>query len=1085
MNKLPAQEPAAQPVADAGYQLSTADLEAFWNADDIDLPDSQRKSLPILRKWMGNRKTDPLSHFLTGKAVKTLDGESMMRATTAALLKRFRPQRIGIDVLRLFGKLVGQGYTKGTVLLCPPPVPALVTRKPSPFAHSEWNALDCAQTLRDLLETSVREPIVISRKKTSQREVALITLGQLLVSAIVYGGLINRHSLEALVHQLRFSEEPVLQCQGERVYVELSLAWRSQADAEFRRWFVDPLSAVLLLDMPPDILKQVIPTHQDSPKNSLKKYIWQAIRAYIKHAGSKVKAIAPTLPKLLAAIRVDLATLIDISLVSYAARDFVSHSLKPHVWQRFHGIQPLEFFLPPEEARAPRISPPGPGILSDVQDTADIEPNWLSALRKAMQGEDRSAIIRQLETLLDRAEDDFAKEAIGEIFARFALRLFTVNNDNHTRLAVRTARAYVISAAKRLGGLMGESASDYDAEEWIGLYEEALSDAETPSIRRKLLRVLREFQRYREVDRDASPMEAAEVFGTSDGLVPVDANIISHDEFRRIREQFVLRVADAIDPDLAEIGWLLLTLSYRCGLRRMEVLKLELNDLLMHDPAALLVRPTASRRLKTKSSTRKVPLYALLDPSELERLRTWFSKRKTDEMDNPYSKYLFSAPRRNFEFVPQDTLFRMLHEVMRDVTGDPTLHFHHLRHTFASRTFITLMASSLPPSNRLAIDLPGSLPIFQEGHSFRLRLYGNQHVTRRDVWAVSSLLGHSGPDISLEHYIHLMDLALAEHLVAAGIAPSTRLVIEASRKSKDQAYRYLRKHQRLDPWIALLWRQKYATKAAVTKETAVTVRNNPENTVVPRKDRDSVGLMAVESVNRIWRLLLVHTTRNRSAAELSARVGLSEQRIQQLIDNAKWLSELKLSKKENAFRHRFKTWIPDKRFPDRGQRIICPIKHLDPDDQKIIDVLAPKFREATKKDLALAERVLDTFALKGRPDFAGMIFTNPDEPDEARDFVQWLKLLGLKKQDIRFVTYDVTTQRSPIAAQWKRALGLRSSDHIEKTPPPNGRNDWASKWLGITPVFPNSEGVRMGSPAFRFLMVMAIIGLKKLPCPNE
>ena len=1085
MTELPSPVPTAQHAADAGYQLSNTDIDAFWNADELDLPDSQKDFLLILRKWMEKRNSDALSQYLTGRAVGTLDGETMMRATTADLLKRFRPQKSGIDLLRLFGKLVGQGNAKGTVLLCPPPVPALVTRESSPFANPDWRTLDCAETLRELLEKSIRQPIVVSRKKSSAREIALITLGQLLVSAIVYGGLINRHSLEALVHQLRFSENTVLQCQGERVYVELSLSWRSQADAEFRRWFADNLSAVLLLEMSSDILTLAIPENQNSSKTTLKKYIWQAIQAYIKHAGGKVKAIAPTLPKLLAAVRVDLATQIPIVLVSYAARDFVSHSLKPHVWQRLHGIPSLETIPPIEEERTPRISPPGSGILSDVKDTSDIEPNWLSSLRKAMQGEDRATIIHQLETLLEQAGDDFAEEAIGEIFGRFALRIFTVNNDNHTRLAVRTARAYVVSAAKRLGGLMGESASGYDAEEWIGLYEEALSDAETPSIRRKLLRVLREFQRYREVVRHEPSMVAAEVFSTSDGLVPVDANTISHDEYLRIREKFVFRVADSIDPDLAEIGWLVLTLSYRCGLRRMEVLKLELSDLLIRDPAALLVRPTASRRLKTKGSTRKLPLYALLNPSELERLRTWFDKRKADENKSPYSKYLFSAPRRGYEFVPQDTLFRMLHEVMRDVTGDPTLRFHHLRHTFASLSFITLMASSLTTSNRLAIDLPGSLPIFQEDLSFRLRLYGNQQVTRRDLWAVSSLLGHSGPDISLEHYIHLMDLALAEHLVAAGIAPNNRLVIEASRKSEDQAYRYLRKHQRFDPWIALLWREKYAEKAAVTKETTVTAQYNPENTAPPRKDRDQMGLMAVDSVNRIWRLLLVHAARNRSAAELSKRFGLSAQRIQQLIDNAKWLCELKLSKKEGSFRHRFMTWIPDKRFPDRGQRIICPTKHFDLDDQKTVDILAPKFREATKKDRALAERVLDIFALKGRPDFAGMIFTDPDEPDEANDFVQWLKLLGLKKQDIRFVTYDVTARRSPIAAHWKRALGLRSSDHIEKTAPPNGRHAWASKWLGITPVFPDSEGVRMGSPAFRFLMVMAIISMKKIPSPTE
>lgn len=110
-----------------------------------------------------------------------------------------------------------------------------------------------------------------------------------------------------------------------------------------------------------------------------------------------------------------------------------------------------------------------------------------------------------------------------------------------------------------------------------------------------------------------------------------------------------------------------------------------------------------------------------------------------------------------------------------------------------------------------------------------------------------------------------------------------------------------------------------------------------------------------------------------------------------------------------------------------------------------MDTLAPKFRAATKQDRELAERVLDSFALKWRTDFSGMIFTDPKESNEANDFILWLKALGFKKQDIRVVSFDITTKRSPFSAQWKRALGMRSSEHINKIAPPNGRKDWPSR----------------------------------------
>jgi hypothetical protein len=313
-------------------------------------------------------------------------------------------------------------------------------------------------------------------------------------------------------------------------------------------------------------------------------------------------------------------------------------------------------------------------------------------------------------------------------------------------------------------------------------------------------------------------------------------------------------------------------------------------------------------------------------------------------------------------------------------------------------------------------------------------------------------------------------------------------VIAASNKSDDQAYRYLRKHHSFDPWIAQLWRKKYSAEASVKQETESPPCNTTAMTAVSRKDGKNTGSLAVVSVDRIWRLLLIHATRNRSAAELSERFGVHEQRIQQFIDNAKWLSELQLSKNGKTYRHLFRTWTPDKRFPDKSHRIICPTKHLSFDDQKIIAALATKFRTATNQDRALAERVLDSFATKWQPSFSGMIFTDPDEPNdvnEANDFILWLKALGFKKQDIRIVTFDVTAKRSPSAAQWKRALGNRSAERLEKLPPPNGRNDWACRWLGIKPIFPDDNGDRKGNPAFRFLMIMAFIGMKKYVFSEE
>ena len=141
-------------------------------------------------------------------------------------------------------------------------------------------------------------------------------------------------------------------------------------------------------------------------------------------------------------------------------------------------------------------------------------------------------------------------------------------------------------------------------------------------------------------------------------------------------------------------------------------------------------------------------------------------------------------------------------------------------------------------------------------------------------------------------------------------------------------------------------------------------------------------------------------------------------------------------------------------------------------------MLTPKLRELFKNNDPLVESVLSHYALYARPDHPGMIFTNPNQPLAAQEFLRWLINLGLKTKDISFVSYDKTTNRSELSAAWRKALGLHPSVIIVKSFPPNGRQNWACPWLGITPTFEDKPRVKSGSAGFRFLMVMAIIAYK-------
>ena len=543
--------------------------------------------------------------------------------------------------------------------------------------------------------------------------------------------------------------------------------------------------------------------------------IWKCIWAFLKSANAQ-NDCPQTLAQLLNAVKLDLDCRIPMYLSNYSACESVSHSLKPSAYRRLHGIE-VDFSLDAEKlptvnnileaqtaARIGKADEKGMHnnvIQEDTEPNNDLESRWLGVLRSAMKGEDRDRIVKEIDHLLVSQPQGFGSGNVGALFAGFVKWMFSLKVNNHNLLSVRTARSYVISVSIRLGGLIGQDLTGFGAEEWVGLYEEALDGAETQNLKRKLVRSLEEFQNFLEHDHGIEAISRREIFWIGKGLVPVDANVISESEFEKIRSCFTKRIFERYPgfsrtqsaDDYAEIAWLILTLSYRCGLRRMEALKLDTVDVLIEYFPELLVRPTQERTLKSKSSTRKIPLYALLKPEELDRLRVWVQKRIDGENKSSYSRFLFSLPRRGFLFVPQDQLFKLLHEVMREVTGDSKVRFHHLRHSFGSRMCVMLAlgerwkyrrADDITFEDEFSAQVLATLPgyaISMEGsHRLRESLLGHGQLSRLNLWAVCELLGHSGPDVSVEHYIHHLDILLAQSMAESPMAPDLDVVVKAS-----------------------------------------------------------------------------------------------------------------------------------------------------------------------------------------------------------------------------------------------------------------------------------------------------------------
>lgn len=1099
-------------------QLTPEELQKIWVDIEPQFSKKQKEIIEILKARLTSRRDCALSQFLIGEPVDSDGLGESFKPVTAFLLKKITPMTSAINAVQALGKVVDTVNALGIYVLCPPQLAHIERREPSPFREQRMPLLSVAPHMRDLLskhreftwempkvpyvpeefiDKDGKKKIRKRRRKAGEPLILLqnarakdaIALGRALLSSIVHGGLLHFSFLDRLVLML-LNNEPILQSSGGRLYVEFSLVFRQHEDAEFRRWFVDPLTAVLLMDLTQEQVARAVNHQHDKemPVKDRRDTLTYCIDRYIHHATDSIDR-PPNIYQLFVATHLDFTTRMPIVLANYAAREFVSHSLGPNVWRRINGegVAHVPKLVHPAIDDDVKELPGAIDITGDVIDQAEIEPRWLSVLRIAFDGTDRDQVKARITDLLEQNAIGFENKEAGELFAQFILWLMASTRDQKVRLALATIKDYAISVSKRVGGLLGMNRIDeLDAVGWAAIFEEVLADANTKGVRTKLVRVLREFLRFLQEEKKIDTGDAGEVLGPPGGLVPVDANILTEAEYQLVRTQLMAGASDSIAEQLVTpaqkerrtIKRLMFTMAYRCGLRRSEVLMLDLADLLLEHPAEILIRPTSSRTLKTPSATRKIPVYALLKPQELADLKEWLAYRKAQEAISHFSRHLFASKASNQSHIPEDKLLEELHALMREVTGDNSIRFHHLRHSFASHMNTSLMASHMGKPNPMYALLPHSDLEMAQCVSMRESLYRNKNMTRRDLWAITTLLGHSGPDVSLEHYIHTFDLVLTWYLDQSDITPKASAVIEASGWDRTTAYRH-QGNMGMHGWVNHLWEK---ANQETHKPNLIVIKE------APQVQTPNVNIsLTVAGIENIWSYLFLNQTQSKSAYQLVNQRKEDAPKVERLIHNALILRSIKLSAKSQTPRHRFME-DPLQLGNDGSPKgwLACPVKIAGENDKNALKKLLTNIVQVMQQEPELSLSVLRYFAHNAHPRLSGIHFENPNEPQDAINCLSWLKKLGLTNKELRIESYDFKSSPLESMGQWKAALGS-DAPNIKVIKPSIGRSGWSPPWLCITPIFEgekirikkkDEEGKKIftgPSTAFRYLMLMAYI----------
>lgn len=730
-------------------------------------------------------------------------------------VKSAAPKGQGFNYRRRFLEVIEAGNTLGRLDIGIPYVPApLPPMPPSPFTHLNMQK---RAKINPLLEK-------FSQSLGDSSEMSLEAWwGQVLLSAILYGALVDSVFLMELIKSLvEKSRDP----QFRWVSLYPIKGKNPPKHPALRRWFIDPVTRLILV-------RSINERHAIRPGFkgvSDGQNVYRLISAYAKERGFS-EQLPGGIKALLDGARARLHFHMPPWLVEYACDRLVSTSLPEHVWERL--INPPSQYVTDLTKRRSVVLAGPPSLCGDPEDLQEARrPNeeLPVASEEVQEGEESEeaedgeefdledggielnemlpAQLRELGGVLNSKQDDHQKRVRGwlatnhdallpsvRIIGLWAAEHLLAKGRGRRPKRPRTTYQMVNSIAGRLVGQLGlmDLTKLGDQEAYLEIYQTALEDTPSNGMRRIVARSLRSLHQYMESKHGAVPLGDHDIFRVSGrGNATVDANFISVDSFYRVSTHVKNEVLNLYGDNprgksLAAQLWVIAVLGFYCGLRRSEVLGLQIRDIDFIDGVFISRSPpevwievckNSLRELKSRAAHRLLPAFILMPHYLLEQVHElWVTRRKEiiaqDKARNPDthnplaaikgSEPLFSSFVKSGKANDKDPNMERLTKALQHFNDDEGLRFHHLRHSFASWLELIFWLGEQGSGNCLPewfLPMQSDRQRLKVAPSIRKALLGMAPTNTRSMLQVSSLMGHSGLDVTMGSYIHLSDFIL-------------------------------------------------------------------------------------------------------------------------------------------------------------------------------------------------------------------------------------------------------------------------------------------------------------------------------------
>ncbi len=870
---------------------------------------------PIWQRLLGKEPEETSAHFgLYCKRVELLrklppaivrcdSKASLSREELENLLAPFsreNPASTVSFVTRFLAKGLSEGRKTLGWQVAIPPVPVSIKREQSRFTPAGFTDLATLRHIEAEFIGSLRKSPVLSREQH---------LGRLLLSAILFGGLIHRQWLEPWLQAI--SERKVL-IHDTILWIDMERVWQhprkeSDGDGErgrkrsaeapiimTRRWIADPVTRSLILQW------LQLPGEGGKKKRNLPN-AFDLVAIYLKNISLAKECFPNNLKQLLSMAEIRLGLVVPSYLASYAAGDIVSVSVPAETWARLLSGKAVlrQATRDSENETKPFVStqvPPERKFHSTMV-TPDDQRELLSRLRKLFS---RARGIRQSIPGLLGEIALFIKENAAQLCP---LTLFLARWSEHLlsdkgRNKPSTVERYLGSVAvKLLAVFENEDLLELESADFLEYYDRILETVSSDDERGYALKTLGRFHRFLVLQYGVANLYSG-YFSRRTGPpeMSVNANLVSQTEFDRLKT--VLGFEDNNRPRTATACLLVAILGFRCGLRRNEVLFLRVRDIMGRRMPELVLRPTSKRGLKTSGSSRRIPLHALLPPDEMIMLQEWLRQHELLEKE----ALLFAVEGRPMEPMPESSLTSPIREALHQVTGDHTLSFHVLRHSFASWLLVRLAGN--------ATDLRSAAqfldhPEFQDNRVMALRraLLGNEHLGRPAAFAVSSLCGHAELSTTFTSYLHMCDWLLSRAVSDPSVLPKVDvdLLVGVTALSRATIYRTVKNGdmRQFSGW-PVLFHSLLAKNGMHYGDPLLLSAKVPESGRIKFTEEK----VSPQSWFAIEKALKMYQVMKTPVSEIAERLQLPQETLERWFAAARYIANLKVTEKHNSYRHR-------------------------------------------------------------------------------------------------------------------------------------------------------------------------------------